>query len=126
MERDLSLAMQTVSVTEQTLGGLIPQETIDVIIRSIAERFSPRKIIMFGSYASGHPTPDSDLDLFLIMDTDLPRYKRATPIRLLFQPAPCAMDILVYTPEEVSHWNGTTNHIITEVLRDGKTVYERS
>jgi len=118
--------MQTVSVKEQTLGGLIPQETIDAIIRSIADTFSPHKIIMFGSYATGRPTPDSDLDLFLVMDTDLPRYKRATPIRLLFQPAPCAMDILVYTPEEVAHWNGTTNHIITEVLRSGKTVYERS
>ena len=117
--------METISVREQATGGLIPQETIDAVIRSIAERFSPYKIILFGSYATDHPTPDSDLDLFLIMDTDLPRYKRATPIRLLFQPAPCAMDILVYTPEEVSHWNGTTNHIITEVLRDGKTVYER-
>ena len=118
--------METISVREQATGGLIPQETIDAVIRSIAERFSPHRIILFGSYATGHPTPDSDLDLFLIMDTDLPRYKRATPIRLLFQPAPCAMDILVYTPEEVARWNGTTNHIITEVLRDGKTVYERS
>ena len=117
--------METISVREQGTGGLIPQETIGVIIRSIAERFSPHKIIMFGSYATGHPTPDSDLDLLLIMDTDLARYKRATPIRLLFQPAPCAMEILVYTPEEVAHWNGTTNHIITEVMRDGKTVYER-
>ena len=118
--------METISVREQATGGLIPQETIDVIIRSIAERFSPHKIIMFGSYATGRPTPDSDLDLFLVMDTDLPRYKRATPIRLLFQPTPCAMDILVYTPEEVARWNGTTNHIIAEVLRSGKTVYERS
>ena len=118
--------MQTVSVKEQTLGGLILQETIDAVIRSIADTFSPHKIIMFGSYATGHPTPDSDLDLFLIMDTDLPRYKRATPIRLLFQPSPCAMDILVYTPEEVARWNGVTNHVITEVMRSGKTVYERS
>jgi predicted nucleotidyltransferase len=118
--------MQTVSVKEQIVGGLIPPETIGVIIRSIAERFSPHKIILFGSYATDHPTPNSDLDLFLIMDTDLPRYKRATAIRLLFQPSPCAMDILVYTPEEVARWNGTTNHIITEVLRNGKTVYERS
>jgi hypothetical protein len=35
------------------------------------------------------------------------------------------MDILVYVPEEVARWNGIVNHIITEVMRRGKTVYER-
>ncbi len=103
---------------------MIAQEAINTIVRTIAERFSPQKIILFGSYVSGHPTPDSDLDLFLIMDTDLPSYKRAAPVRLLFQPAPCPMDIVVYTPAEVTYWNGTVNHIVTEVMRHGIIVYE--
>jgi uncharacterized protein len=110
---------------QQGLGELVTQETIDSIVHGIAETCGPYKIILFGSYASGHPTPDSDLDLFVVMDTDVPSHKRATPIRLLFRPSPCAMDILVYTPEEVARWNGTVNHIITEVIRHGKTVYER-
>ncbi len=118
--------MTTISARQQGPAELLTQEMIDAVTRGIAERFSPYKIILFGSYASGHPTPDSDLDLFVVMDTDLPRHKRATPIRLLFRPAPCAMDILVYTPEEVARWNGTVNHIITEVIRHGTTVYERS
>jgi hypothetical protein len=32
---------------------------------------------------------------------------------------------LVYTPEEVTYWNGTVNHIITEAFATGKVVYER-
>jgi len=104
---------------------LIPQETIDTVMQAIARNFSPQRIMLFGSYASGQPTPDSDLDLLIIMDSELPRHKRTVPIRLLFRPMPCAMDILVYTPEEVARWDGTVNHIITEALQHGITVYER-
>jgi len=117
--------MKTGSTIEQQNGNLVSQETIRFIIQTIADRFLPQRIILFGSYGSGQPTPDSDLDLLVVMDSDLPRHKRATPIRLLFRPTPCAMDILVYTPEEIEYWNGTPNHIITEALRSGRVVYER-
>ncbi|MGD9201061.1 MAG: hypothetical protein PVI26_05835 [Chitinispirillia bacterium] len=39
-------------------------------------------------------------------------------------PMPCAIDILVFTPEEVDKWNGTSNHIITEAFLHGKILYE--
>ena len=53
------------------------------------------------------------------------RERRAAPIRLLFRPTPCSMDILVYTPQEVRYWDGTVNHIVTEALQAGKVMYER-
>ncbi|HIE15105.1 TPA: nucleotidyltransferase domain-containing protein [Candidatus Bathyarchaeota archaeon] len=34
-------------------------------------QFQPQKIILFGSYAWGKPTEDSDIDLFLIMESNL-------------------------------------------------------
>lgn len=113
-------------ISEQAFGELISQETIDGVIAAIGATFSPEKILLFGSYANGQPTPDSDLDLMVVMETDRPRNKRSTPIRLLFKPMPCAMDILVVTPEEVSYWNGTVNHIITEAFETGKVLYDRS
>ncbi|MGH9446230.1 MAG: nucleotidyltransferase domain-containing protein [Terriglobia bacterium] len=116
--------METISIESQAPGKLISSRTIHAVIDAIAKRFSPYRIILFGSYAMGAPTPDSDLDLLVVMETELPAYKRATPIRLIFDPSPCAMDFLVYTPKEVEYWNGTTNHIVTEILRRGKTVYE--
>ena len=102
----------------------ISQATIRNVVDTIAERFKPEKIVIFGSCARGDAGPSSDLDLLVIMKSDLPRYKRTTPLRLLFDPTPCPMDILVYTPEEVRRWNGTVNHIVTEVLSKGVTVYE--
>jgi predicted nucleotidyltransferase len=93
-------------------------------VRTIAERFKPARIVIFGSWARGGAGPTSDLDLLVIMKTNLPRYKRATPIRMLFDPTPCPMDILVFTPEEVERWNGTVNHIVTEALAEGVVAYE--
>jgi predicted nucleotidyltransferase len=79
-----------VSLPEQGIGECISEETITGIVRAIADNSFPYKILLFGSYAYGQPTAYSDLDLLLVMDTDLPKHKRATPIRLLF-PAPCAL-----------------------------------
>jgi predicted nucleotidyltransferase len=116
--------MATVNLKQQVFGELIPQETIEGVVKAIAENFHPEKIILFGSYASGTPTPDSDLDLLVVMESDVPKRKRSVPISMMFRPYPCAMDILVYTPEEVNKWNGATNHIVTEAFLDGRVVYD--
>ena len=115
-----------VAIAEQIYGELITQSMIEAIVQEIVNYSSPQQVLLFGSYASGQPTPDSDLDLLVVMETDLPKHKRATPLRLLFRPMPCSMDILVYTPEEVAYWNGTINHIITTALQTGKMLYDRS
>ena len=120
-----SNVMNTVTASPQIYGQLISAQTVDRVVRTIRDYFHPEKIILFGSYATEQATEDSDLDLLIVMKTDLPRHKRATPIRMLFQPMPCAMDILVYTPDEVVQWNGTVNHIITEIFQHGKVLYER-
>ena len=43
------------------------QDIIDDMVRRIAERFQPEKVILFGSYARGTAGPDSDVDLLVIM-----------------------------------------------------------
>lgn len=117
--------METVAIEPQVPGHRLPDATVEEILQAIAEAFRPLQIVVFGSYAQGHPTPESDLDLLVVMDTDLPRHRRAVPLRLLFHPAPCSMDILVYTPEEVERWKGTVNHVVTEAYASGRIAYER-
>jgi len=97
----------------------------DDIIRNISTFFSPQKIYFFGSYIYGNPNKDSDLDIMVIMNSDKPKHKRATDIRLMLNDIKIPIDILVFTPEEVSYWNGTKNHIITEIINKGKLVYEQ-
>jgi predicted nucleotidyltransferase len=101
-------------------------ETVDLAVSTIVRGCDPERIVLFGSAANGSWGPDSDLDLLVIAASDLPRHRRAAVLRLLFDPYPCSMDILVYTPEEVARWRGATNHIVSEALRTGMVVYERS
>ena len=103
----------------------ISRATIRMVVETIAKRFKPEKIVLFGSCARGEAGPSSDLDLLVIMKSNLPRYKRAAPLRLLFDRAPCPMDILVFTPEEVKRWNGTVNHIVTEAMEKGVVAYAK-
>lgn len=81
------------------------------------------QVLLFGSYAEGTATEDSDLDLLVIMESGEPRYKRSASIRRLFWPPKAPMDILVYTPDEVEQWNGLPNHILTNAFKTGKVLY---
>ncbi|MGH9845716.1 MAG: HEPN domain-containing protein [Blastocatellia bacterium] len=38
------------------------------LCKRIAEAYQPEKIILFGSHAYGKPTPESDVDLLIVMD----------------------------------------------------------
>lgn len=106
-------------------GETISPEMVEAIIDRIVQNIHPLKVIVFGSCAHGNPGLDSDLDILIVMKTDLPRFKRIVAIRNLFRPQPCPMDILVYTPEEIDCWIGTVNHIITEAFETGKVYYEQ-
>lgn len=106
--------------------GPVSDETIDRVVRTIVQGCNPDQIILFGSHATGRPTPGSDLDLLVVMPSSLPRHQRALAIRMLFRPSPCPMDILVYTREEMAYWMGTVNHIVTLCQESGRVLYERT
>lgn len=119
----MSEPLKHISIPQQQSGKLFPTDSVGAVVKAIIDNFSPKKIIIFGSYAAKKQTPESDLDLLIIMDTELPPHKRSVPVRLLFKPMPCVMDLLIYTPSEINYWNGTANHIITHALRTGKVLY---
>ena len=105
----------------------VAQSTIEHIVSTIVERFRPRRIILFGSRARGDHRPDSDVDLFVEMDV-APAVKgreRVRQIHRAFDPYPCALDIIVYTPEEVAARKEAAGSFVSSILREGKVLYER-
>ena len=42
---------------------MLTEENIDKIVRNIVKNYKPERIILFGSYAYGNPTKESDIDL---------------------------------------------------------------
>ena len=102
-------------------------EQIDTIVKTIINILSPEKIILFGSYAYGTPSNDSDVDILVIVqEHNQPRYKRAREIRKhLWGKVQIPKDILVYTVDEIKEWENVKAAFITSILEKGKTLYER-
>ena len=116
--------MSTTPIIEQAYGELISPQTIDAVVERIAKNFAPQRIILFGSYASGQPTPDSDLDLLIVQQSDLPRYKRSAPYRRALCGLFPAKDIVVWTPAEIDEWRAVPHAFITTILATGRILYE--
>jgi predicted nucleotidyltransferase len=102
----------------------IPFSLSQEIVRRIRATAEPEKIILFGSYARGEEKADSDLDLFIVLDSDLPRYKRAVPFYQALSGLGVAKDIVVYTPSEVAEWQTASCSLVATILREGKVLYE--
>lgn len=97
------------------------KEVVDRIVSAV----QPDKIILFGSFAYGIPTTKSDLDILVIMDSDLPRYKRAIPIYKALAGLLIPKDIVVYAPDEIREWEDVPQAFITTVVNKGKVIYEK-
>lgn len=101
----------------------ITEELIQIVTEKIVQNFNPEKIILFGSLARGEMRQDSDLDLFIIMPSDLRRDNRSLEISKIFSERLFSMDILVYTPEEVNMSLKRNNPFIKEILEEGRVLY---
>ena len=99
------------------------REHIKDLCEQIVRVAHPQKIILFGSYAYGSPTEDSDIDLLVVMPVeDHPAYK-AAEIRMKIE-TPMALDLLVRTPEFVAKRIEMGDFFMRDIVRDGKVIYE--
>ena len=94
-------------------------------VKRIIDGFNPEKIILFGSYAYGHPSPDSDMDLLIVMDTNAKPHKRAVPIRKVLKGIGIPKDVIVKTPEEFERFKDVIGTIIYPAAHKGRLLYER-
>ena len=101
------------------------EDRLEEVKKRIVEAFDPHRIILFGSYAYGQPTPDSDIDLLIVMESDERPAARAMQVSRLLRPRPFPMDILVRTPGEIQHRLEIGDYFIREVLERGRVLYER-
>jgi predicted nucleotidyltransferase len=105
---------------------MISDEEIKSLVSAVVEASDPDKVILFGSYATGKAGGDSDVDIFVVKDSNLPRHKRARLIRQSIRGRfPFPKDIVVYTPSEVKEWANVSQSFTASVMKTGKVMYEK-
>ena len=96
----------------------------NILDRLIAD-YAPEKVILFGSYASGNPRPDSDIDLLIIKDTTERFIDRWITIRrILSDPErTIGLETIVLTPVEISKRLAIGDQFISDILETGEVLY---
>lgn len=101
-------------------------DALPIVVERIVLTLNPEKIVLFGSYAWGTPSPDSDVDLLVIMQTDQSSSERYLEVSRLLRPRPFPVDILVKTPAEIENALNSNDFFIQDILTQGQVLYERN
>jgi len=104
---------------------MIDKQDIKRVAAQIGIAANAERVLLFGSYAKGNACEDSDVDMLIIAESELPRFKRSRALYKLFRPYPFAMDLVVYTPEEIEKGKQSPISFVSQVLREGEVVYAR-
>lgn len=105
-------------------AALLRQE-LARFIEVVTQQMQPEFIILFGSLATGQVDEWSDLDLVVIVDTDLPFYERIKQVLQSVRPR-AGMDVFIYTPAEWTEMASERPFIRDEILDKGQVVYARA
>ena len=103
----------------------ISMQNIQRLVRRIADKFHPEKVVLFGSFAYGNPGPESDVDLLVVMNTSVSSRQQRLKISQAISPRPFPLDIIVRTPEELEQRLKLGDPFLREVISQGRVIYER-
>ena len=101
-------------------------QTLKLIVETLVRAHPLERIVLFGSHATGHSQWDSDLDLLIVWQTELPPLERVLETRRLLAGIDSPLDIVVYTPDELNYWKQAPSSFASQILAEGTTLYERN
>ncbi len=108
----------------------LSEQLIEGMVRAIVKEVEPRRVYLFGSYARGSQTADSDIDLLVVEDQefgpDRNRWSELQRIRKALKSFRIPKDILVYSRDEFEKWEDSVNHVVAHAVKEGRLLYERS
>lgn len=104
---------------------MVALKKINAFANEVAEKFQPEKIVLFGSYADGSATEDSDVDLLVVMDYAGRSSEQALAIRRNVRRT-FPLDLIVKTQKEASQRIKQGDFFMQSILNMGKTIYERA
>jgi predicted nucleotidyltransferase len=102
---------------------MVTMSQIEEFGRRIGREFDAEKVVLFGSYARGTITEDSDVDLMVIGAFEGRSVDKSVEIRMKLRPG-FPIDLLVRTPEKVRQRIKMGDSFMRAILEEGKVLYE--
>ena len=102
---------------------MVAMNRIEEFGRRIGQEFGAERVVLFGSYARGVVTEDSDVDLLVIVPFEGRSVDKSVEIRMKLRPR-FPIDLLVRTPEKVQQRLEMGDGFMREILEEGKVLYE--
>lgn len=106
---------------------MITDQQIELLTEVIVQTMHPKKVYIFGSYATGTATVDSDIDILVEVEkSDLPKRKRPLELyRKIAAQIRLNAEILVRTSSEIAYDKPLSNSFLTTILQEAKVIYAR-
>ena len=102
---------------------MVSMDQIEQFSERIRSEYHPDRVVLFGSYARGNPTVDSDVDLLVVLPFDGKAAYKAAEMRLELLP-PFPIDLIVRTPEKIRERLEMGDDFIREIMEEGRVLYE--
>lgn len=105
---------------------MIKKNVINEVVKRLVDVYHPQEIYLFGSYAWGHPTEESDLDLLVVVENSTQkRYERPIPGLLALFGMNISKDLIVSTQKEFSEHAEDASSFYFKIKHDGKRIYAK-
>jgi|SRR3989344_7020234 len=100
------------------------KQQLQPIVNKIVESFHPKKIVLFGSYAWGQPSKNSDVDLLIIKgDSKKNTREMAIELEQILSPRALPLDLLVYKPEQIEKRLSINDSFVSKIINKGIVLY---
>src|SRR5882724_2776820 len=103
---------------------MVKAKQIDELVDKIVFNFHPERVILFGSYAYGKPTEDSDVDILVVMALNGKKPVRQEAEITLAVHGGFPMDLIVQSPERLKQRLEMKDLFLREITEKGKVLYD--
>ena len=103
---------------------MISEKTIQQAVARLVAAANPSKVILFGSYARGDATEDSDLDLMVIEAEVSNKFDEMVRLRNVMGDMQVGVDLLVYSDKEAARRSQVPGTVLYWAFKEGRVMYD--